>query len=111
LKLIAPLPPGKDKTWFISVDALLIKLIANAYLPIALAVPIIVANVKFLIDLKFLNFLKRNLYAQDVIMISTVLLIEKILGVSISLPKVKDVECLLSVKYVTNRTQGLKCVN
>jgi hypothetical protein len=103
--------PGKDKTWFTSVDALLIKLIVIAYLPIALVAPITVANAKFLTDLKFLNFLKRNLYAQDVIMISTVLLIEKILGVSTSLPKVKDVECLLIAKYVIKQIQDLECVN
>lgn len=67
LKLIALLLFGKDKTWFFSVDVPLIKLITNIYLPISLAVPTIVANAKFLIDLNLLNFLRKNLYVQDVI--------------------------------------------
>src|SRR5260363_105002 len=67
LKLIALLLFGKDKTWFTNVDVLLIRLITNVYLTIALAVPTIVANAKFLIDLNLLNFLRKNLYAWDAI--------------------------------------------
>src|SRR6185312_6717250 len=73
LKPTAPSLPGKDKTWFINVDVLLIKLIVIVCLPIVLAVPTTVANVKFLTDLKFSNFLKKNLFVQDVIQTITAL--------------------------------------
>src|SRR6185437_5303846 len=72
-KPTAPSLPGKDKTWFINVDVLLIKLIVIVCLLIVLAVPTTVANVKFLTDLKFSNFLKKNLFVQDVIQTITAL--------------------------------------
>ena len=73
MKLIVLLLLGKDKTWFISMDVLLIRSMVIVYLHIALAVPTIVVNVKSLTDLKSLNFLKRNLYVLDAIPTSTVL--------------------------------------
>ena len=67
LKLIALLLLGKDKTWFTNTDIPLNKLITNVYLTIALTVPTIAANAKFLIDLNLSNSLRKNLYAQDAI--------------------------------------------
>ena len=73
MRLIVLLLLRKDKTWFISVDVLLIRSMVIVYLHIALAVLTIVANAKSLKNLKSLNSLKRNLYVLDAIPTSTVL--------------------------------------
>ena len=61
MKLFVLLPPGRDKTWFTNIDIALIKLKVVIYLYIVLTIPITIVNIKFLTDLKFLNFLKKKL--------------------------------------------------